>query len=87
MRAEIIAGIVVVTVLIVLLLFAVITERVTRSVATLRHVKTRYDAPVAAFTAQWDVIANWQPGSKERSDSPPVLSSEGQQGYTEQNDT
>lgn len=54
--AEILAAIGVLTVLIVLLLFAVITERVKRNVALLRHIHGRYTAPVADLNRQLEFI-------------------------------
>jgi hypothetical protein len=52
--AEILAAVGVVTVLIVLLLFAVIAERVTRSIAVIRHVRERYREPAAELQQQLD---------------------------------
>lgn len=60
MVAEILAALAVVTVLVVLLLGAVITERVTRVVAILRHTRNRYDGPRDELSQQLRLITVWR---------------------------
>lgn len=58
--AEILAALTVVTVLVVLLLAAVITERVTRAVTVLRHTHKRYAVPRTQLEEQTRRIAAWR---------------------------
>lgn len=82
MTAEILAGIGIVTVLIVLLLFAVITERITRSITVLRHLRKRYTQPVAELTQLWERISTW---SAQRDNAAGIRSAD-EQGYTARNE-
>jgi len=86
MIAEILAAIGVVTILIVLLLLAVMNERLTRSIAVLRHLRTRYTAPVAELTTQWERIVAWNDERENTAASSTVLRAPDDQGYTAAND-
>lgn len=86
MIAEILAGIAVITVLIMLLLLAVMKERLTRSLAVLRHVRDRYTEPLEAFSTQWERIAAWNEEQENRTPASPGLHSPDDQGYTARND-
>lgn len=86
MIAEILAGIAVITVLIMLLLLAVMKERLTRSLGVLRHIRDRYTEPLEAFSTQWERIVAFNEERENRSPASPGLHSADDQGYTARND-
>ncbi|MEX2532463.1 MAG: hypothetical protein WD360_00700 [Nitriliruptoraceae bacterium] len=86
MIAEILAAIGVVTILVVLLLLAVMNERLTRSIGVLRHLRTRYTLPVAEFTSQWERIIAWSDERENTAPSSPDRQILDNHGYTAAND-
>lgn len=87
MIAEILAAIGIVTILVVLLLLAVMNERLTRSIGVLRHLRTRYSLPVAELTSQFERIAAWNNERENTAASKPEPRILDDQGYTPANNT